>query len=989
MKVNVNGAWKDLTSLPISGTNVNVPVYSGLGTPSVSVQTVSAAHTGVHSVGITIKGDGGKVTEATSTTINVVAGSVYIRSTDNKEDALEYLEWDAISGHGIGAAFPAAHKVFAYINYINGAAIQYAESNPDPTLGVQDVILLAEIHLNGAGTITTVHDMRCFVGNHPQEFSILHRDVFGVLVSGQIVSETGTRELQITTGIFHKPGFNNIPATAFDSAGPDTFSYYYTDDSGVTWTEVTTQTQLDTNQYNDITSGLTVIPDGKWKKDWMYRLQDGTVVVLYGNTYYNNELDALEAPEPSPKPSTFTEVEHTYKMSTWHKSKEAISGKILDRARRKAPENGEAVYAPLAPRNYSDLEYFNIVNLFWTMAEADAEKVRLPEALRNMYIDTFKDEALIDRFQGIVLSGEAAVLKLNRKYSGESAVFEDYELDTSLRRCNFGDCSSSTWKDTIIQGLASSFSISAHGGTDVGRVARGANPSGQTQYWTCLLTSNTGTPSLDNVAVNYYIYLKSSEWTAGTSFPLTTHLRDAGVGGGEFYATSQTIDDSTPKDQWVQMTFDIQGCDFRDTIDEIGITLGAGVSNSSDIILYVDDVNYTFGTVKIHSGVFKRPPLVTPFDITETLTDRKIISPLEIGFIQNHISIDGGSHFKRDIPLGIFLKTETSGDIEGPDSTYVEDEILTQQAITFRYQIDDATADPIFIHEDDDIEGSICHAEELYSNDFTVDPTSDFTEDSSSAGGVTWQSGTSDLDLTASGPNASVLYDKSPTQSIYNAEQYICSIVNINRIDTAADMVGICVRATSRSLLGFYAGFETVSGTTYFVIGKDTVQVEYDSGGTPWSPSAATDYHVELAIQEDLTVANKKYVTARVWNSTKTILYKSLSYNETVADTAAGNIGYCLLGNSSGLVGTFDDFCEFYGFGEYSREHGTDIVEFIPGREPSGTIKGTYLKDFAGPWDSKKSLVILAALEKEIATAALEDSPQIDDFLQIAKVTEN
>ena len=202
-------------------------------------------------------------------------------------------------------------------------------------------------------------------------------------------------------------------------------------------------------------------------------------------------------------------------------------------------------------------------------------------------------------------------------------------------------------------------------------------------------------------------------------------------------------------------------------------------------------------------------------------------------------------------------------------------------------------------------------------------------------------------------------------------------------------MVGICVRATSRTALGFYAGFETVSGTTYFVIGKDTIQVGYDSGGTPWSPSAGVDYHVELAIQDDLTVANKKYVSARVWNSAKTTLYKSLTYTETVADTATGNIGSCLLGNSAGLVGTFDDFCEFYGLGEYTRTAGTDIIEFIPGREPSGTIKGSYLKDFAGSWDNRKSLVILAKLEKQILTATLEDSPEIDDFIQIAKVTKD
>ena len=765
MKSIVNGEWEDLTSLPINGSDVNIPVYSGGGTASVSTLTVKDMHTGVHSVGITRKNGDGEVTKTGAGTVSIVAGSTLIRPTNNKADTLESIGFNAVTDYDVGTAFPTDILVHVYLDYTNGSSIQYSIISPDTTLEDQTVTLLAQVHLDGAGTIISVHDERQFVGNHPQEFSILHKDVFGVLVSGQIASEIGARNLQVTAGTFHRPGYNNISVAAFDSSGADTFSIWYTDDSGATWTEDSGQTQLNSTQYNDITSGLTLVPDGKCKKDWIYHRQDGRIDILVGNTYYNNELDALAAPEPSLRPNVIENDTHNYLIATWHKCKDDTTGKTLDRARRQPVESGEALFAPLAPRNYTDLEYFSLTNLFWTMAEAHAEKVRLPEALRNMYIDTFKDTSLIERFEGIVLSGEAAVLKLNRKYSGESSVFENYELDTSLRQCNFGGCSSSTWKDTSIQGLASTFGITAHGGTDVGRVARGADPAGQTQYWTCLLTSNVGTPSLDNTTVKYWTYLKSSEWTAGTSFPLTIHLRDTGVGGGEFYATSQTIDDSTPKDQWVQVSFDIQGCDFRDTIDEIGVTLGAGVSNSSDIILYVDDINYTFGTVKVHHGILKRPPLVTPFDIVETLTDRKIISPLEIGFIQNHISLDGGVHFKRDVSLGVFNKTESGGEIEAPDSQYVEDETLTQQAITFRYQVGDATADPLFVYEDDDIESTICSADEIYGADFSTDPASDFTEDSSSNAGVTWQSGTSDLDLNATGTVAKILYDKAPVQA--------------------------------------------------------------------------------------------------------------------------------------------------------------------------------------------------------------------------------
>ena len=77
------------------------------------------------------------------------------------------------------------------------------------------------------------------------------------------------------------------------SATNVTFTYWY--NIGSNWYQIQNQTQIDDNNYNDIDTGITAIPLGKFKKDILFVTQNEEYTeyhVLYGNTLYDTQLTA-------------------------------------------------------------------------------------------------------------------------------------------------------------------------------------------------------------------------------------------------------------------------------------------------------------------------------------------------------------------------------------------------------------------------------------------------------------------------------------------------------------------------------------------------------------------------------------------------------------------------------------------------------------------------------------------------------------------------
>lgn len=148
--------------------------------------------------------------------------------------------------------------------------------------------------------------------------------------SGMVISETGTRNIATTAGVFYA-GFTRHTTPAMDTSDPGTdFEYYYLE-NGV-WTE-TEASQIDNLQYNDISTpdseALATLSNNFYGVHWVYVDIDGHILVVYGQDEYSKVSDAETAALPvtgyghiddaamlvgkiiiAKSASTFTEVEN-------------------------------------------------------------------------------------------------------------------------------------------------------------------------------------------------------------------------------------------------------------------------------------------------------------------------------------------------------------------------------------------------------------------------------------------------------------------------------------------------------------------------------------------------------------------------------------------------------------------------------------------------------------------------------------------------------
>lgn len=112
--------------------------------------------------------------------------------------------------------------------------------------------------------------------------------------SGGIISETGTRNIGVTAGVFWQ-GTHNFSTTALDTSVTDTFRYYYKDGVGG-YTEVLAQTQIDNLNYDDGSGTLAALTTNRYGVHWVYLETDSHLSVVYGLGDYT--LAQAQAAQP-------------------------------------------------------------------------------------------------------------------------------------------------------------------------------------------------------------------------------------------------------------------------------------------------------------------------------------------------------------------------------------------------------------------------------------------------------------------------------------------------------------------------------------------------------------------------------------------------------------------------------------------------------------------------------------------------------------------
>lgn len=315
---NTSSRWRALVSNSVT-VNPSTVTLATLGSPTYS--TLQDMQNIVHSTGWA---DGGAVTDGGSGTVNVAAGTGLIKGTNSIPATLYWTNWSAVTG----LTLTDNATNYIYVDYNGGSPVVTA-SVTDPT-GDRTKIYLARVYRSGTH-LHIFEGVRWTIADHASlmMWSMSETMPFAH-VSGAMLTETGTRNLSLSSGVFWH-GLARITTSALNTSVADTFTLYYRNGVGG-WTESASQTQINNTQYDNGTGTLATLSNNKYGVHWIYLSSESELFDVLGQGDYTL-IEAQDAQVPSPpeelttnarliakiivlkSASTFTSVEMAYMNS--------------------------------------------------------------------------------------------------------------------------------------------------------------------------------------------------------------------------------------------------------------------------------------------------------------------------------------------------------------------------------------------------------------------------------------------------------------------------------------------------------------------------------------------------------------------------------------------------------------------------------------------------------------------------------------------------
>ena len=239
---------------------------------------------------------GGVITDAGGNTIDVTAGTGFIRATDDVLAEIKFFDW----GASLALSVPLDTTRYIIVEW-NAGTPQVVVRTVDDTDRTTDFLLGACV--NEGGTIH-IHEAPHSVGDHANQMIQRTHETAGVQrdshTGGLIIGETGTRNISMTTGaIWDRLRRKTI--AALDTSITGSFDAFYRDGIGG-WTKVATQTTWNNTQWDDGDGGLATHATNKYGVQWFYLEVDGHVIMVYGRGTYNNQALAETEAAPSNTP---------------------------------------------------------------------------------------------------------------------------------------------------------------------------------------------------------------------------------------------------------------------------------------------------------------------------------------------------------------------------------------------------------------------------------------------------------------------------------------------------------------------------------------------------------------------------------------------------------------------------------------------------------------------------------------------------------------
>lgn len=235
--------------------NAGLLEMAQIGTPQYS--NMMEIQSTTHSTGLVA---GGNITNNSDGSVTVTAGDGLLRASDSTLVTLYSVEWAENSS--VTLTDNSINYVYAtYTSLVADPTITTATSKPSD---LNTNILLGtvyrsgdELHITTEGSYTITNHISAIIDRWQDTEYFKH-------ASGCALSETGTRNLTTTAGLFYE-GFNTITTIAQDSSESapegDTFEYFYGDGaSGWTTHEESVSAVVFTGAgLNDATSGGTFL----------------------------------------------------------------------------------------------------------------------------------------------------------------------------------------------------------------------------------------------------------------------------------------------------------------------------------------------------------------------------------------------------------------------------------------------------------------------------------------------------------------------------------------------------------------------------------------------------------------------------------------------------------------------------------------------------------------------------------------------------------
>jgi hypothetical protein len=263
---------------------------------------------------------GGRLTGGTITATSPADGTVQISAftclvhiSETLGDSLVYVSMPAQAG----PALTDNQLNYIYFDY-NGGTPQYAATTDRTTIHEYDQFTFGRVYREGTDTHITQSGTNIFNAYRRIHNRLVKKYGFD-WASGSTVSESDTRKLAITSGVWYI-GNTEIPTTGYDTNVSGTFVLAYTTDGGTTWTS-SDATQLGNTQYNNTASGLADISAPyNYANYWVYMCPEGKMYVLYGQNQYKTLAEAIATSSPALVPNYISVNTHLVARITFLKN---------------------------------------------------------------------------------------------------------------------------------------------------------------------------------------------------------------------------------------------------------------------------------------------------------------------------------------------------------------------------------------------------------------------------------------------------------------------------------------------------------------------------------------------------------------------------------------------------------------------------------------------------------------------------------------------